>query len=61
MGYRTIAGVDTGYLKDIVQPKKTGVKRGTNRFASTSFTIADGFFGLVSCFKFEKNVTTFRA
>jgi hypothetical protein len=30
-------------VKDIVQPKKRGVKRGTNRFGSTSYTIADVF------------------
>jgi hypothetical protein len=31
-------------VKDIVQPKKRGVKRGMNRFVSTSYTIADVFF-----------------
>ncbi len=31
-------------IKDIVQPKKRGVKRGMNRFVSTSYTIADIFF-----------------
>jgi hypothetical protein len=31
-------------IKDIVQPKKRGVWRGTNRFVSTSYTIADVFF-----------------
>ncbi len=31
-------------LKDIVQPKKRGVKRGMNQFVSTSYTIADIFF-----------------
>ena len=30
-------------FKDIVQPKNRGVKRGTNRFISTSYTIADVF------------------
>jgi hypothetical protein len=30
-------------FKDIVQPKKRAFKRGTNRFASTSYTIADVF------------------
>ncbi len=52
-------------IKDIVQPKKTGGKRGTKRFASTSYSIADVFFGtlkgLVFGFKFEKNVTVFKA
>jgi hypothetical protein len=33
-----------GKFKDIVQPKKRGVKRGMNRFVSTSYTIADIFF-----------------
>ncbi len=28
-------------IKDIVQPKKSGVKKSTNRFISTSYTIAD--------------------
>jgi hypothetical protein len=28
-------------FKDIVQPKKRGVKRGTNRFVSTSYAISD--------------------
>ena len=32
------------WFKDIVQPKKRGVKRGMNRFVSTSYTIADVFF-----------------
>ncbi len=31
-------------FKDIVQPKKRGVRRGMNRFVSTSYTIADVFF-----------------
>jgi hypothetical protein len=31
-------------IKDIVQPKKRGVKIGTNRFALTSYTIANIFF-----------------
>ncbi len=31
-------------VKDIVQPKKRGVKRGTIRFVLTSYTIADVFF-----------------
>jgi len=31
-------------VKDIVQPKKRGVKRGTIRFVLTSYTIADIFF-----------------
>jgi hypothetical protein len=31
-------------FKDIVQPKKRGVKRGTIRFVLTSYTIADIFF-----------------
>ncbi len=31
------------FLKDFVQPKKRGVKSGTNRFISTSYTIADVF------------------
>ncbi len=31
-------------FKDIVQPKKRGVKRGTIRFVLTSYTIADAFF-----------------
>jgi hypothetical protein len=30
-------------IKDIVQPKKRGVKRGTIRFVLTSYTIADIF------------------
>ncbi len=30
-------------VKDIVQPKKRGVKRGTIRFVLTSYTIADIF------------------
>jgi hypothetical protein len=30
-------------IKDIVQPKKRGVKMGINRFISTSYTIADAF------------------
>ncbi len=30
-------------FKDIVQPNQRGVKRGTNRFASTSYTITDVF------------------
>jgi hypothetical protein len=30
-------------LQDIVQPKMRGVKRGTNGFASTSYTIGDFF------------------
>jgi hypothetical protein len=30
-------------LKDIVQPKKRGVKRGTIRFVLTCYTIADIF------------------
>ncbi len=30
-------------LKDIVQPKKRGVKRGANRFVSTLYTIAGVF------------------
>ncbi len=30
-------------LKDIVQPKKREVKRGINRFISTSYTIAQAF------------------
>ncbi|MFN9898715.1 MAG: hypothetical protein ACK55Z_07975, partial [bacterium] len=34
----------SAHLKDIVQPKKRGVKRGMNRFVSTSYTIADVFF-----------------
>jgi hypothetical protein len=33
---------DDGF-KDIVQPKKRGVKRGTIRFVLTSYTIADIF------------------
>jgi hypothetical protein len=28
-------------VKDIVQPKKRGVNRGTNRYVSTSYTIAN--------------------
>jgi hypothetical protein len=32
------------YIKDIVQPKKRGVKRGMNRLVLTSYTIADVFF-----------------
>jgi hypothetical protein len=39
-GWESISGL----LKDIVQPKKRGVKRGMNRFVSTSYTIADVFF-----------------
>ena len=31
-------------FKDIVQPKKRGVKRGIIRFVLTSYTIADIFF-----------------
>ena len=31
-------------FKDIVQPKKRGVKRGTNQFAQTSYAIADDFW-----------------
>jgi hypothetical protein len=31
------------YLKDIVQPKKRGVERGTIWTVLTSYTIADGF------------------
>jgi hypothetical protein len=31
------------HFKDIVQPKKRGVKRGKNRSASTSYTIVDVF------------------
>jgi hypothetical protein len=30
-------------IKDTVQPKKRGVKRGINRFVPTSYTIADVF------------------
>jgi len=30
-------------LKDIVQPKKEGVKRGINQFAFTSYTSVDVF------------------
>ncbi len=30
-------------FKDIVQPKKRGVKRGTIRYVLTSYTIADIF------------------
>jgi hypothetical protein len=29
------------FFKDIVQPKKEGVKNGSNRFVSTWYTIAD--------------------
>jgi hypothetical protein len=41
------------HLEDIVQPKKRGVKRVTNRFVLLSYTIADIFFalkGILSCF-----------
>jgi hypothetical protein len=31
------------HIKDIVQPKKRGVKRGTIRYVLTSYTIADIF------------------
>ncbi len=31
------------FFKDIVQPKKRGVKRGTIRYVLTSYTIADIF------------------
>jgi len=34
-------------FKDIVQPKKRGVKRGTIRFVLTSYTIADIFLTYV--------------
>jgi hypothetical protein len=40
--YSSALGVQE--LKDIVQPEKRGVKRGTIRFVLTSYTIADGFF-----------------
>ncbi len=33
--------------KDIVKPKKRGIKRGTNRFVSISDTITDVFFRYV--------------
>jgi hypothetical protein len=40
---------------------KRVVKRGTNRFASASYTIADVFRylirAIVSCFKFEEPIT----
>ncbi len=43
-------------FKDIVQPKKRGVKRGIIRFVLTSYTIADIFLdtrkGLISRRKF---------
>ena len=43
-------------FKDIVQPKKRGVKRGTIQFVLTSYTIADIFLdtrkGLISRRKF---------
>jgi hypothetical protein len=32
------------FLKDIVQPKKMGVERGTIQTVLTSYTIADIFF-----------------
>ncbi len=53
----------TKYIKDtvlIVQPKKRGVKRGTNRFVSTSDTIAD-VFKIYFCFKFQKPISAFGA
>ncbi len=34
-------------FKDIVQPIKRGIKRGMNRFVSTSYTIADVSFELL--------------
>jgi hypothetical protein len=40
--------------KDIVQPKKRRVKRDTNRFASSSYTIAEVL--RYTCFKFFKNL-----
>ncbi len=52
-------------FKDIVQPKKRGVRRVTNRFALPSYTIADIFFGHLmgySCvFNLKKPVLAFRA
>ena len=45
------------HAKDIVQPKKRGVKRGTIRFVLTSYTIADIFLtlkGLISRRKLQK-------
>ncbi len=44
-GHGTIAftAVVIVVFKDIVQPKKRGVKRCINRFVSTSYTIADIF------------------
>jgi hypothetical protein len=44
-------------IKDIVQPKKRGVKRGINRFISTSHTIADAFFLL----NLKETFSAFRA
>jgi hypothetical protein len=35
--------LDLKYIKDIVQPKKRGVERGTIRTVLTSYTIADIF------------------
>jgi hypothetical protein len=51
--------------KDIVQPKKRGVKRVTNRYALPSYTIADIFFGHLKgyshAFNVKKQFTAFRA
>ncbi len=52
-------------FKDIVQPKKRGVKRVTNRFVLPSYTIADILFehlkGYSHALNLKKPVSAFRA
>jgi DNA-binding cell septation regulator SpoVG len=43
-------------FKDIVQPKKRGVKKGINRFISTSYTIADAFQIQLKGYSFALNL-----
>jgi hypothetical protein len=51
--------------KDIVQPKKKGIKRVTNQFVLSSYTIADIFFehlnGYSHALNLKKTVSAFRA
>jgi hypothetical protein len=42
------------FFKYIVQPKKMEVKRGTNRFVSTAYTIAGVFLDEISSLSVPK-------
>ncbi len=57
---KTLQIMPRNLIKDIVQPKKRGVKRGTIRTIMISHTIADIFLGalkgLIFWFKLQKTI-----